>query len=51
MELNIGDRVSWIHDPELKGKIISTNIVRVGWDVDPEVDFDYPVADLMKEDS
>ena len=49
MELKVGDRVSWNHDPLLKGTVVATHVVRVVWDQDPDVDFDYPVHELQRE--
>ena len=50
-ELNIGDRVSWNHDHELKGTVVKVGVVCVAWDADPETYFDYPMSELTKEDA
>ena len=49
MELKVGDRVSWNHDPLLKGTVVRVDVVQVVWDQDPDIDYDYPVSELQRE--
>lgn len=51
MELNIGDRVSWNHDPVLKGTVTEIGIVFVAWDEQPDYKHDYSMSELTKEDA